>query len=246
MSEAATPAATPEKEENGGTPPATPAATPAPASETPAATPPATPAATPGETVTLSKAEHDQLARDAARARRLQKQADRGRVTGHFTPESQAPATPPSKEELAEKARAEDEKAERGLTRLALDPKFRPLLDADPTLREMLTNNPLAVLPIYANDALDAEDALELVTEAFQKRLDGLKKPETPAPADDKNPDGTPKTPVTPPAPPGGGVNVQTDLPNKAAEEALKNPNTERAVAGSISERLKAMGGKSS
>lgn len=258
MSEAATPAETkptdapapvaPATPEAGGTPTDAPAATPAPAAPaTPAPAAPATPAASQGETVTLPKAEADQLARDAARARRLQRANDRRGQSGHFTPESQTPVNPPSKEELVEKAHQEDAKAERGLTKLALDPKYRPLLDADPTLREMLTNNPLAVLPIFANDAMDAEDAIELVTEAFDKRLVSLKPAETTPPAEEKNPDGTPKTPQAAPAtPPAGGVNVQTDLPNKAAEEALKNPNTERAVAGSISERLKAMGGKSS
>ena len=221
-----------------GTPTDTPAATPSPAAPAPAA-----PAAPQGETVTLTKAEYDQLARDAARARRLQRVNDRRGHSGHFTPESQAPATPPSKEELAEKAQQEDERAERGLTALALDPKYRPLFDADPTLREMITKNPLAVLPIYANDAMDAQDAIELVTEAFDKRLGTLKPAETP-PAEDKNPDGTPKTP--PATPPAGGVNVNNDLPNNAAAEALKHSNLETAVAGSVRERLKAMGGKSS
>lgn len=235
--------ATPAEKAPEVTPPATSTPT-----ETPAATP--SPAATPaaatqGETVTLPKAEHDQLARDAARARRLQRVNDRRGQSGHFTPESQAPATPPSKEELTEKAHQEDEKAERGLTALALDPKYRPLFDADPTLRDMITRNPLAVLPIYANDAMDAQDAIELVTEAFDKRLTGIKPAvvETP-PADGKNPDGTPKTP--PATPPAGGVNVNNDLPNNAAVEALKHQNPETAVAGSVRERLKAMGGKSS
>ena len=255
MSEAATPAETkptePQAPEAGGTPTDASAATPAP-EEKPAETPaepaaPAAPSAPQGETVTLPKAEHDQLVRDASRTRRLQRANDRRGGSGHFSPESQAPATPPSQEELAEKARQEDEKAKTGLTRIALDPKYRALFDADPTLREMITNNPLAVLPIYADDAIDAQDAIELVTEAFDERLKGLKPAETPPAEEGKNPDGTPKTPATPPAtPPAGGVNVNGDLPNKDAEDALKNPNTEHAVAGSLQARLKAMGGKSS
>lgn len=240
MSETAATPAAPSTEA-----PVVPAATPA--AETPAATPPATPPAPEGVTLTFkSKEEKEQFERDAARARSNQSKADRydrlvgsGRVKGHFSPESQAPVTPPSKEELAEKAKEEDAKAERGLIQLALDPKYRELLDSDPTLREMITKNPLALLPSLAPDAIDAEDAISLVTEALDKRASGLKKPETP-PA-------TPAAPATPPAtPPAGGVNVDQPLPNKAAEEALKHPNTERAVAGSIKERLKAMGGKSS
>lgn len=227
MSEAATPAA-PSTEA-----PVAPAATPA----TPAA--PVAPATQP-ESVTLTKEQHDQLQRDAARARQNQGKADRydrlvgSGKAGHFTPQSQAPVTPPTAEELAEKARNEDQKAERGLIALAVDPKYRELLDSDPTLRDMLTKNPLALLPTLAPDAIDAEDAISLVAEALGQRAAGIKKPETP--------------PATPPAPtpPAGAVNPQTDLPNLAAQEALKNPNTEQAVSGSIKERLKQMGGKSS
>lgn len=228
MSDAATPAE--NKEPNTPTPPAA----------TPAA-PAATPQAPANEGLVLTfktKEEKEQFERDAARARSNQSKADRyDRIVGkggHFTPQSQAPVTPPSAEELAEKARQEDQKAERGLIGLAVDPKYRELLDSDPTLREMLTKNPLALLPSLAPDALDAEDAISLVAEALGKRAEGLKKPETPPV-------------VTPPAtPPAGGVNPQTDLPNKEAEEALKNPNTEHAVAGSLKARLKGMGGKSS
>lgn len=234
MSDAATPAVE-NKEPNTPTPtPATPA--------------PAAPAAAADEGLTLTfktKEEKEQFERDAARARSNQSKADRyDRIVGkngggHFSPQSQAPVTPPSQEELAEKAKAEDTKAERGLMKLASDPKYRQLLDSDPTLRTMLTDNPLALLPSLAPDAIDAEDAIALVVEALDKRA-GAIKPVTP-PADDKKPE-TP-APATPPA---GGVNVQTDLPNEAAKEALKNTNTEHAVAGSVRERLKSMGGKSS
>lgn len=236
MSDAATPVVE-NKEPNTPTPtPATPAAE------------PQTPPANEGLVLTFkSKEEKEQFERDAARARTNQSKADRyDRIVGkggHFAPASQAPATPPTAEELAEKAAGEDRKAERGLLGIAADPKFRAVFDADPTLRETFTKNPLAVLPLLAPDALDAEDALALVTEALEKRGESIKKPETP-PADDKNPDGTPKTP--PATPPAGGVNVNDTLPNKAAEEALKHVNPEVAVAGSIKERLKAMGGKSS
>lgn len=212
MSDAATPTV-PEV-----TPPA-PVATPA----TPEVTPPSP------EVVTLTKAEHDQLLRDNARGRSAQQTLSRlgNSGTGHFPPK--APVTPPSQEEMAEQAAGEDRKAERGILAIAADPAFRAILDADPTLRDLMLTNPLAVLPMLANDALDAEDAISLVKENLSKR-----KPAPVAPATPPAP-----TPATPPAPPAGGVNPQTDeATNTAVELARKNPNTERAIAGMIGARV--------
>lgn len=211
-----------------------------PSAETPAvppATPLATPAVPPAETVTLPKEEHDRLKRDAARASEAQSRADRldaarRRNPGHFTP--QAPVTPPSPEEAASRAADEDRKAERGLMALALDPSVREVLDADATLRDMLTKNPLAVLPVLAPDAIDAEDAISLVRDALTKRAEGLKKPVTP-PAD------TPSTPPnsTPPTPPAGGVNPPDKPVDAEYEAARKHPNTENAIAGMIKVGIK-------
>lgn len=221
MSDAATPV-----ENNGGTPPATPTATPA---------APANPGAAQPESVTLTKEAHDQLLRDSARASSNQRKADLydrvsgGKGNSHFKPA--APATPPTPEELAATGAAEDRKAERGLLAIAADPAFREVLDADPTLRSLLTSNPLAVLPMLAPDALDAEDAMTLVKEALSKR-----KPANP---------GTPATPpATPPAPPAGGVNPPSHNVDENYEAARKIPNTERAVAGMIGAKLKFTGGK--
>jgi hypothetical protein len=211
MNDAATPAVP-----NGGTPPAAPAAAPA-------------PKATP-EMVSLTKEAHDQLAKDAARAASNQRKADLyDRMSGgkgnHFKPA--APVTPPTPEESAAAGAAEDRKAERGLLSLAADPAFRDVLDADPTLRALLISNPLAVLPVLAPDAIDADDALGLVKEALTKR-----KPAAPAPA-------TPPAP-TAPVPPAGGVNPSGDKAvNEEVEVAKKNPNTERAVAGMIGAKLR-------
>src|SRR3990167_391859 len=119
MSEAATPAAN-----NSGTPPTSPAATPA--------------AAQP-ETVTLDKKAHDQLVTDAARASEAQSRADRYENIlkkngllggGHF--KSATPVTPPTPEERQAQATEEDQKAERGLIALALDPAYREVLDKEP------------------------------------------------------------------------------------------------------------------
>ena len=208
MSEAAPPVVP-----DGGTPPVVPAA------------PPAPPVAA---TVTLSKEEHDRL---VGRATGNQRKADLydktiGKKGGHFGAPP-APATPPSDEERAAAASAEDRKAERGLLALAADPALREVLDADPTLRNLLTSNPLAVLPMLASDALDADDAVTLVREALIKRKPVATPPATP-----------PSTPATPPL---GGVNPQDKPVNEEVEISRKNPNTERAVAGMIGARLKGM-----
>lgn len=222
MSETATPA-TPAV-------PAAPEATPAPAAPAAAATPVQPQPAT----VTLTQEQYDQLARDASRASSAQRKADlydklTGGGSGHFR-QPVVPAQAPSEDELKARAAEEDRKAERGLLALAADPSFREVFDNDPTLREMITKNPLAVLPIYANDALDADDAVNLVKEALEKR----KKPTTPpaAPA-------TP-APVVPPAPPAGAVNPQPAAAvNDAYEQAKKNPNTESAIAGMITAKVR-------
>ncbi len=213
------------------------AATPTvPANGSPTVTPVATPAVEP-EKVTLTKAEYDQLSKDASRAASSQRKAmlyDRitgGKAGGNFR--MPAPAAPaPTAEEAASAAAEEDRKAERGLMALALDPKYREVLDNDATLRDMLTKNPLAVLPILAPDALDAEDAISLVTEALGKRV---KSATTPA-----------KPPATAPAPssvpPAGGVNPQNAPANDDYEAARKIPKTESAIATMIAVKMK--GGK--
>lgn len=225
MSEAATPAVP----ANGEQPSPAPAATPA--------------VSAPEESVTLDKKAHDQLIRDAARASEAQSRADRyegilkknGLLGGsHFKPRT--PATPPSAEEQQAAAAEEDRKAERGLMALALDPAFRDVLDADPTLRQMITTNPLAVLPLLAPDALDADDAIGLVKEALGKRK--------PAPAAPATPPATPPAPATPPTPPAGGVNPPSKDVDEEYEAARKLPNTESAIAGMIKIGAKRMGQK--
>ena len=205
-------------------------------------TPPTPPAATPvnnaAETVSLKKEEHDQLIKDAARASTAQSDADRyknilkkhGLLGGGYFKPPVAPVTPPTPEERATAASDEDRKAEKGLIGLALDPVYREVLDKDPTLRDLLTKNPLAILPIFAPDALDADDAVSLVKEALNKR-----KPVTP--------------PVTPPAtppatPPIGGVNPQDKAVNEEVEAARKHPNTETAIAKMVGAKLKSAAGK--
>ncbi len=201
---------------------------------TPAPAPAATPAPQP-ETVTLSKEQHDQLVRDAARAPEAQSRADRYKGIlekngllgdGHFKPAN--PVTPPTPEERQAAGAAEDRKAEKGLLALALDPAYRAVLDADPTLRDMLTKNPLAVLPVFASEALDADDAVGLVRDMLKKRAT----PATPAPV----------TPPATPTPPTGAVNPSDKPVNAEVEAARKNPNTERAIAGMIGAKIRTAG----
>lgn len=217
-------------------------------------TPPASPApaatannssSNQGQTVTLTKEEHDKLQKDLQTARDLQAQADKraarlekafGRKDKHFTPESLAPKPEPTKEELESRAVEEDRKAERGLLQIAIDPKYREALDADPTLRNLLTSNPLGVLPILAPDALDAEDAIELVTEQLDKRVADIAAKKNP-PADDKT-----KTP--PATPPAGAVNTTDKQVDEEYEAAKKIPNTEGAVASMVKIGLRKLGGK--
>lgn len=224
MNNAAIPVVAPEKE-NGGTPP------------TPT---PAAPAENTSESVTLTKEESDQLRRDAARARINQSKADRydkligsGKANSRFRP---SPVTPPSREEEEDMAIQEDRKAEKGLMGLALDPSFREVLDNDPTLRSLLITNPLSILPIFAPDALDAEDAIMLVREKLSARAEEVKVKATP--------------PVVPPvspvfAPPVGGVNPsEARTPNAEYEAARNNPNIEHAIAGMVKQGLKNLKGK--
>jgi hypothetical protein len=222
MSDAATPAVPAET-------PAVPAATPAPA---PAATP--APAAEPVAevTVTIPKSQLDQLAKDAARASGNQRKADLfdrhfpNGAGARFQPATPAPA--PSADEMRSQAEAEDRKAERGLIAIAASPEFREILDADPTLRDLMVKNPLAVLPLLAPDALDADDALSLVKDA----LNGRKKPEAPA-----TPAAAPAAPTDVPKP--GAVTTPTDQTmHEAVEEARKIPNTEGAIAKMIGVKI--------
>ena len=149
---------------------------------------------------------------------------------GHFKPAT--PATPPTPEERQAQAADEDRKAERGLLGIALDPAYREVLDKDPTLRDLLIKNPLAILPVLAPDALDADDAVSLVKEALNKRKVGATFPVPPV---------TPPAPVVPPV---GAVNANDVPVNEEVEAARKLPNTERAVAGMIGAKLRASAGK--
>lgn len=200
------------------------------------------------ETVTLTKEQYDEMQRNLATGKSAQKTLDRyQRVFGkdlkkpHFTSEPAGSAqennegTPPatSKEDAGI---VEDRKAERLLTAIALDPKYREVLDADPTLRTMLGHNPLGVLPILAPEALDAEDANQLVREKLDERVLELKNKTSGAPSNLPKEGETPSTENTPPT---GAVNTTTADVDAEIEAAKKIPNTEHAIAGMIRGSLK-------
>jgi hypothetical protein len=186
--------------------------------------------------VQVSKEKLDQLERDAARAATAQREADAARRKaalydrtmgkGLASPFSRqaAPVAAPTEDEQREQASREDAKAERLIMRLAAEPKYRALLDSDPTLRDLMVNNPLAVLPTLAPDAIDAEDALALVTEKLDARLTTINAPAPAAPA-----------PATVPAP---AVNTPSKSVEERVVEAQKAPHLRDAIAGSLAARL--------
>lgn len=188
---------------------------------------PVTPTTVPApEVVTISKVDYDKVSRDAARARANQSDADKYRAItkgGHF--KAPAPIVPPTQEELDAEGKNQDRIAERGLLQIAVDPAYRDVLDADPTLRDMFFKTPLAVLPLLANDAYNAEDAMTLVKEALDaKRV----KPVVVAPVV-----------VPPPTPSAGAINANDKVIDEEYEVAKKNPNTETSLAGMIKARIK-------
>lgn len=201
-------------------------ATPAEESKTPAATPAPTEGS---KTVTLTEEEHQRLQRDAARAAEAQSRADRleriaKRSSGKKTDGQDDQED--SEDDGGRNAAKEDRKAERGLMRLAADPAYRELLDGDQTLKDLLLNNPLAALSIYAPEAMDAEDGIGLIREVLDKRL-ASKKPATPSTA--QTPATAPKVAPNPAAQP-----ADEQVLNEEFEAAKKDPNTERAVASMI------------
>lgn len=224
-----------------------PAPTPAPAAAAPEATPVA-PAVSEEETVTLKKSDYEaHLGRISAtdkKEARLNKFAQKiGYGKSHFSQSAQPAAAPvaPSPEEAAEAASVEDRKAERGITRLALDPSYRAALDADPTFRDILSQNPLSLLDIYAPDALDAEDAVEQMKEELDRRAALASKPEPAAPA---APAPAPAPAEVPPAGHGSmgdGAIAEAAKDDPEYKDVVKT-GTLKGVAAGIKHRLASVG----
>ena len=198
------------------------------------------------DVITLTKSEHEALIAKGAEvetARNLQAQADKKSARlekllnrGGVHSFAKNTTTPPEDNggDADEKGIVEDRKAEKGLVAIAMNPKYREIFDADSTLRNLLSTNPLGVLPLLAPDALDAEDALELVTEKLDALLAKSKPPVVAPPV------------VTPPTPPVGAANPSNVELDSKYEEAKKIPNTENALANMIKVGMSKMkmGGK--
>jgi hypothetical protein len=84
--------------------------------------------------------------------------------------------------------------AERGVANLlAFNPQFGALLEKDPTLRDILQRNPLALI----NQYIDAEDAVDQIKEILEGRLGDTSQASTPTP----QPTPTTMEPTPTPAP---------------------------------------------
>lgn len=192
-----------------------------------------------------TKEEWDKAKKDIVDARILQGQADAradrlhraltgtGKGGSNFVAPGAAPVAL-TEQEKQDYAAAEDRKAAQGLQRLALDPAFREALDADPTLRGLFTDNPLAVLPLLAPAAFDAEDAVTLVKQALTERATKLKTTVI-APKVEEQPVVV-AVPVV--------VANSTPVLDAEYEEARKRPNIESALVGMIGTGLKKLGSK--
>lgn len=248
MTEAAKPA------ENQQNPPVTPAATPANEGGKPSDAGQTQVNKEP-EKVTLTKEEHDKLVTDAAGIKKAEaRQAASDRKTSrlekllglkgkssHFnkTPSGDKPSEEEMEEAQNQQAIEEDNKAKQGIMALAVDPIYREVLDADPTLRNLFVTNPLGALPLLAPDAVDAEDAIGLVKDVLQTRAGEIKEKVDKEKKEKENSENKP-----PESPPAGGVNPPNQETNAVIEAHKKDPNTERSIAGMIKEGLKNMGGK--
>lgn len=181
-------------------------------------TPPTTAGNQPQEKmVTISEAEIERLkAHQSSADTEANRLRDIIKKNG-FSPDSGQPVTPPTPATDAGKNGSdEDLKAERELIKLAASPEYRDVIDSDPTFRDVLINNPLSLLPVYAKNAIDADDAVGLVKKELNRRLEAKKASATP-PAE------PPKAPPTPASNP-------SNTPSPAYDEALKNGNLSEAI----------------
>lgn len=116
--------------------------------------------------------------------------------------------------------------AEIKVSRLLLDPKYRPLLDSDPTLLSVLQRNPLT----FVDDFIDAEDAMDQTRDMLDEKLSKLpppKKDEEDDKKDEENEGGNQFS--------AGAPNTRSGAPSaKTPEEHRKDGNTDAAVESSI------------
>lgn len=209
---------------------------------TPAETP-VVPAATPGkeadgapvneETVSLKKADYERMQARQSEADKRKAELDRKEREiarrERMLKKAAGDTTDTPDDVATQAAKDEDAKAERMLLRLGANPKYRAAIDADPTFRDMLLNNPLSLLPTYAKDAFDAEDAVSLIEDELSKRLEKVEKKEDAPQADPK--DEKKEDKKTPEVPPKGGVNLSPPEGDATYDKTLKEGSVADAIA---------------
>jgi len=157
-------------------------------------------------TVDKMRAELEKEKARLAKARRKAKLA-KERVFSFEEPEEEPE---PTEDELALITEKETLKVEKGVLGILKSDEYSKLLEADPTLREILENNPLG-LPVFKELPIDAEDALYKIEEYLSERAAKL-------PVDESGK----KEPETPPAPEAGPTNPPTDVQQKVEEKKEK------------------------
>lgn len=211
----------------------------------------ASPAITPQEQET-PEAKAARLEAEVGKARTLQAQADRrakreraARIraekrlnqrggSSFEEPEDDIDPPQPATNSNEEVERA---KAERLMVQKAYsDPKYRAVVDADPTLKRLLETNPLALV----NDPVDAQDAADQLEELLDERVstDTPPSPTTKptAPTGQEAPPSTQKTegeftpgatnPVTPPNSPAGQEKLKSGDFGGAIDEKFHTPGS--------------------
>jgi hypothetical protein len=123
----------------------------------------------------------------------------------------------------------ETREAEMKVSRLLLDPKYRTLMDSDPTLLNVLQRNPL----IFVDDFIDSEDAVDQTKDMLDERISELKI----IPKDNKPEEKTDDSGQQFNA---GVPNIRTSVPGgaKTAEDYKNEGNSDMAVESSILSKM--------
>lgn len=188
-----------------------------------------------------AQAEIKNLTGEVKKANDLQSQADRKsrKLEGDIKRLKKGNAKPAAsgdeEEEGGEAAPAEDSdveerrNADTKVSRLLLDPKYRPLMDKDPSLLQSLIRQPL----LYVDDFIDAEDALDQTRDMLDERLSQL--PPAEKPAEEKKDEEEKDTPAFS----AGSPNVRGGASGpKTADQHRAEGNTDAAVETSIFDKM--------
>ncbi len=188
-----------------------------------------------------AQGEVERLTGEVKTANDLQSQADRKtrKLEGEMKRLKKGSAKPAASgeegEEGGEAAPVEDSQveekriAETKVTRLLLDTKYRPLLDADPTLLQSLQRQPL----LYVDDFIDADDALDQTRDMLDERLSKLKPAEKPAETKKDE-----EEPVTPAFNAGSPNTRGGESGPKTADDHRKEGNTDAAIEQGILDKM--------